>query len=103
MTRPVMLFVLLWVVLDFANPLMPGAVRFTAEESVAGVHAERVRPGTPAVTTAPAPSLASPAAAPGNAAVLMRPAPRPSARRWDVALPRARSHVADSPPTPEDA
>jgi hypothetical protein len=35
--------ILIYVTLDFANPLMPGAVNFDAEDSVDGVHAERVR------------------------------------------------------------
>lgn len=41
------LLLLVYVTLDFANPLMPGAVRFDGG-SVDAVHADRGRPATPA-------------------------------------------------------
>lgn len=42
-SRVLVLLVLVYVSLDFANPLMPGAVSFDADDSVEGVHADRFR------------------------------------------------------------
>jgi hypothetical protein len=53
MWRRVPLLVLLYVTLDFANPLMPGAVRFEAG-TVESVQADRVTRLSAAVMPAPA-------------------------------------------------
>jgi hypothetical protein len=48
-THVLALFLLVYVTLDFANPLMPGAVRFDGG-SVNVVHADRARPVAPSVS-----------------------------------------------------
>jgi hypothetical protein len=49
--RRLALFLFVYVTLDFANPLMPGAVRLDGG-SVDAVHAERARPLAPSVPVA---------------------------------------------------
>jgi len=43
MWRLVLAPLLLWVALDLANPLLPGALSFSVDESVDAASAERVR------------------------------------------------------------
>lgn len=91
------LMLLIYAVLDFANPLMPGAVTFDAEDSVEGVRAERVRGDRQDAALDPSPVLV-------RAAVLRRDPPSRSA-----AEPRprpSRQHLAgrrDLTPSPEPA
>lgn len=56
--RRLTLFLFVYVTLDFANPLMPGAVRFDGG-SVDAVHAERARPlaSSVPVTFVPTPEI----------------------------------------------
>jgi hypothetical protein len=75
------LLVLLYLVLDFANPHMPGAVSFDPDESIDGVRVERDRQAWSPRGVVPAPlstrlmpTIASRDTAP-------RAAPTPS-RRW---------------------
>ena len=81
------LALLLYVVLDFANPLMPGAVCFDPDDSVDGVARARSSSVAP-------PALADPAV---PLARLVAPAPR-------VALPDpptvTTSGRAEAPPHP---
>jgi hypothetical protein len=53
--RRVTLLVVIYLVLDFANPMMPGAVQLVdgSLETVAGCQARSAEPPAPAVTTAP--------------------------------------------------
>jgi hypothetical protein len=66
------LLLLLYVALDFSNPLMPGAVSFDLSESVEGVHAVRPRIEAPSVAIAPLLIVV-----PEPLPVLVRAAPRP--------------------------
>ena len=52
------LLLLVYVVLDFGNPLMPGAVNFGADESMEGCLREYPDPGHGAVRRRLAPSQA---------------------------------------------
>jgi hypothetical protein len=88
------LSVLLYVVLDFANPLMPGAVRFEGG-SVVVVQADRVgREATAAVPVPASPRIHEPLPAdpgrelrlPAPAAAIRPPLPRDIRR---VAAPRS--------------
>ncbi|MBI2014339.1 MAG: hypothetical protein HYS77_02180, partial [Candidatus Rokubacteria bacterium] len=55
-SRLAILCVVLYVVLDFSNPLIPGAVSFDPDESVEAVRAGRVAaPAATATPLAPAP------------------------------------------------
>jgi len=45
--RHIVLAVLVYVVIDFGNPLIPGAVSFDVDQSVDGLHADRGRAATP--------------------------------------------------------
>jgi hypothetical protein len=78
-TRRVALLLLVYVTLDFANPLMPGAVRFD-DGSVDVVHADRARPATPA----PAVDLASSSEIVIDPRAHIRPPDRPNS----IAQPR---------------
>ena len=75
-SRLTLLLLLLYVVLDFSNPLMPGAVSFDLDESVEAVRPGRLEPPATAgaATPAPAPSRVE-SAAPARSA-LRRPAGR---------------------------
>jgi hypothetical protein len=94
------LVVLVYLALDFANPLMPGAVSF-GEASVEIMNGDRARVGqlpAPAEPTGPIP------AGPGAreiAAAPARPAPETGRRRprWRPALRRIR---LEPPPPGED-
>jgi hypothetical protein len=54
--RWAMLFLVCYLAADFANPLMPGAVNFDANESVDGVRVERGRSEAPALVAIVPPS-----------------------------------------------
>lgn len=53
--RHLVLALLCYVSLDFANPMMPGAV--TPDDSVEGTRVQRMRSETPASLPAPAPAV----------------------------------------------
>jgi hypothetical protein len=94
------LLVLLYVALDFANPLMPGAVRFE-RGLVESVQADRVARSPAAVMPAPATlrteRLLPPEGAPGTPA----PTPaEPGAVRRHVR--RAAAPDSDPAPSPTD-
>lgn len=100
MRRRVPLLVLLYVTLDFANPLMPGAVRFEAG-AVESVQADRVARAPVAVMPALAALRTEDRLPPG--AVLRPPSPAPvisrPARR-DIR--RVASPRYDRSPTPAE-
>jgi hypothetical protein len=87
--------VLLYVSLDFTNPLMPGAVRFV-HGAVEAVSADRARDADPspriALVAGPAPAAPAP---PGPIA-RVRPRPAPSGRAQAVS-PRRAIVPADPP------
>ncbi|HXG03343.1 MAG TPA: hypothetical protein VNO23_08040 [Candidatus Binatia bacterium] len=97
------LVLLLYVALDFANPLMPGAVNFDAGSSVEAVRLERAwsSRGLVAATPAVPPPLAvSAALASTPVAHPTRPAPaRPTGR---LAAPPRSGPTAESPSSPGD-
>jgi hypothetical protein len=96
------LLILLWVALDFANPLVPGAVTFDAATCVDAVRPERDRPLRGAVAALP--GAPPPAAVAGPALV---PAPSPAPRtpappiRRRATAPRS-ALGAESPSPPGD-
>jgi hypothetical protein len=96
------LLLLVYVTLDFTNPLMPGAVRFEGG-SVDAVHADRVRPVTPAV---PVSVHALPETVFDHMAHLRvpeRPSPIPEPRRHAVTrIRRAPLSSSDPPAVSED-
>jgi hypothetical protein len=91
--RLLIVLVVGYVTLDFANPLMPGAVRFD-QGAIHSVHADRpARPAPPGVAEAraevPGATAVRPEAAP------LRPTPPVPAR--------ATPPVRRSPPSPPDS
>jgi hypothetical protein len=95
--HPVALLVL-YVLLDFANPLIPGAVCFAPGDSVEATRVTRDHTRLPAPATLPA-LPAGPALCP---APRSRPASRPlAARRRAVALRPVR-RPEPGPPRPAD-
>ena len=104
MVRRVPALLLLYVVLDFANPLMPGAVNFDAGASVEAVRLERAWSprALSAAVPVPAPPLAlSPALVSPPAAHPTRPAPTRPTRR--LAAPPRSGPTAESPSAGDDA
>lgn len=93
--RRFVLLLLLYVSLDFANPLMPGAVQFI-DGSFSVVNADRVRPETPSVD---ATLIHVPA--PGPTELALEPAPhyRPLVRDQRPHLVLARRPLP-APPDP---
>jgi hypothetical protein len=92
---------LLYVAVDFANPLMPGAVSFT-DGSIEIVHAERARVGDlpGQVPRAPALDGGDPV---GRSWRPPHPIPiRVAARRWLVPVRRGVPTRPDPPPPIED-
>jgi hypothetical protein len=98
---PALLF-LLYVALDFANPLMPGAVNFDAETSVEAARLERVRSCRVAEVAMPAagPPPVVPGLAPAPESHPARPAPPRPTRR--LAAPPRSGPTAESPSPPGD-
>jgi hypothetical protein len=99
---PLALLLFVYVTLDFANPLMPGAVRFDGG-SVDAVHAERARPVTPAAPVDL--PLASETVVDRVAHVRAsgRPSPVPEPRRHAVTrIRRAPPSSSDLPAAAED-
>lgn len=94
---PALLF---YVALDFANPMMPGAVAL--DDSIEGTRVQRMRSETPASLPAPAPAVQriKPALpSPPEASRTARMAPRPEHRTpWR----RAVAPVADPAQPTED-
>jgi hypothetical protein len=88
--RRLALLLLLYVSLDFANPLMPGAVTFDPAGSVDGLRAPRVRVAAPAAVAAPARLEPADAERP----VLRMPRPVGEGRDLDL---RARPRVSVQP------
>jgi hypothetical protein len=90
------LVLLVYLSLDLANPLMPGALRFDPDASVEAVraHGQRHAPPLPAMPAGGLPldpERLAPAAAVGLGA-----APAPSPLDWLVTI--RRSHQASAPP-----
>jgi hypothetical protein len=88
----------LYLVLDFANPLMPGAVCFEPGDSVEGTRAARdhARLAIPALPAAP-PARPAPLVAPR-----LRPAARPPAPRRRAAPLRPIRRPEPGPPRAAD-
>jgi hypothetical protein len=98
MRRRVPLLVLLYVTLDFANPLMPGAVRFEAG-AVESVQADRVARSAATVMPAPAALRTEDLLPPDEALGVPVPAPAiPRPVRRDVR--RVGSPRSDPSPSP---
>lgn len=86
-SRLAVLFLLLYVALDFGNPLMPGAVSFDPEDCVEAVRAGRVTAPADGVAVAPAP--APPRFEPVRSADLpLAPVPAPGPPRERLAHAR---------------
>lgn len=96
------LVLLLYVALDFANPLMPGAVSFDAETSVEAVRPERVWSPRALVGAMPSalPPLALADLAPAPAWRPTRPSPTLPTRR--LAAPPRSGPTAESPSAASD-
>jgi hypothetical protein len=96
------LVLVLYVGLDFANPLMPGAMEFDVEDTVDGLRASRVQPDGARATLVAAPraDCLGPPLPRSQRAAVVRTAPvaalAPPPRH---ALPRGRSE----PPPGDDA
>src|SRR5262245_15363268 len=104
MRRHLPLLLLLYVTLDFANPLMPGAVRFEAG-SIEVVQADRaVRAARPATSLARLVAVFPIGAAVPVDAALARPVPvpppAPSVAPW--AARRAPPQLRSTPPAPAE-
>ncbi len=94
--RPGVLLILLYVTLDFANPMMPGAVMFNPDDTIEGVYVERVRPQSPAVAVALVPILGHGDLLPIIRAVARGLRENPEApNRWRVQIGRAHSFSPD--------
>ncbi len=87
--RRLVLLLVIYVGLDFANPMMPGAVNFDPGDSVEAIHAERGRLPESPVATAPDPAAGPVEPPPMADTVGMRPI---------VAVPRATPILAGPPP-----
>jgi hypothetical protein len=88
-TRITLLLVLAWVVADFSNPLMPGAVSFDAGPFVEAVESVRVRAPSPGALAFPAlpprpVSLPSSVTTEPLAAGELHTSPRARPRIWRV-------------------
>lgn len=99
--RSLTLLLLLYVSLDFSNPLMPGAVSFDPGESTEGVHLQRLRADNLLSFVVPAPT-------PPAADVRSRPQPlvirilaTSAPRAWQVHLRRAQAASTDPGPSPD--
>jgi hypothetical protein len=97
-TRLSFLALLLYVSLDFANPLMAGAVCFDPDRSVEGLARARSLLAAVVVLGGPAVLPAPPVDEPDPA---VRPAPARDATRPDLGVrPRARAMLGPRPDAP---
>jgi hypothetical protein len=104
--RRLLPLLLLYVTADFANPLMPGAVRFVAGE-LDVVHADRGgRPAKPEGDPARLVAVVPARRALLETTALDRPAPRPPLASLVLALRTGRrtppQHVVLPPSSPDD-
>jgi len=98
--RRLTLLIALYVTLDFANPLMPGAVNFDPDESVEGVTIQHHQPRPQfAVVPTAAPVRAESREAPR---LLARRSHAPALREWFIDLRQAHARSSDPPPLTED-
>jgi hypothetical protein len=79
--RALIALVVLYLVLDFTNPHMPGAVTFDPAKSIEGVHAERTRHTQPVTIAVPAPRPVRLTEVPARGLTDELPA-QPPVRRW---------------------
>lgn len=100
--RRLALLLVVYLTLDFANPLMPGAVRFEGG-SVEAVRADRARPVTPAVPVSLHPSPEPVIDRVAHVRAHDRPSPIPEPPRHAVTrIRRAPAASADPPAVSED-
>jgi hypothetical protein len=102
--RHLALALLAYVGLDFANPLMPGAVSFAVEDSVEGIRADRARDTVPALPHTLPPAPRDVVRAPAVSA-RSRPPRTPAATPRARPLARAATGAGrtdTSPPSAED-
>lgn len=93
---------LLYVALDFANPMIPGAVTFDPDDTVEAVRADGAAALEQLIVIAPAP--APDAVAPARLVPLVAPAPRtvPGAHRRFTRARRVPPTSRPAPPGAED-
>jgi hypothetical protein len=99
-SRPLTLLILLYVALDFANPLMPGAVSFAPAASVDGVPIQDRIPSLPSATarTRVPPSTETRE----ETGLTARQPPPPASGELLVDVTLARSNLFDPPPATDD-
>ena len=98
--RVAFLGLVLYVALDFANPLMPGAVCFDPADSVEGVGRARASVAAPSIAVSPTTEVVLPAALGARVAASTA---TPRARTAVPIAPRARTAPAPDPsPAPDD-
>jgi hypothetical protein len=97
------LLLAVYVSLDFSNPMMPGAVRFDADDSVEGRRADRGREADADASAARLPAAAPRASAAAAPAVMgrARPAPR-GTPVWQPHVPRSYPSASSSTAPSED-
>jgi hypothetical protein len=94
------LALLAYVALDFANPLMPGAVSFDLSASIEGVHGHRLRADGSVTPVAAAPRPL--ALAIDRPARPRLPETTPAVGREPISPPRFRAPSTEPPPPSED-
>lgn len=99
--RSLVLFLLVYLTLDVANPFLPGAVTFVDGRL------EVIDAGRPPGHELPMPDGASEAAAPHREPAVVRPSSPPAApgarlRRWRIPARRASSTMPEPAPSSED-
>jgi hypothetical protein len=98
MGRWLVWLLLIYIGLDFSNPLMPGAVNFDADDSVDGVHAERVRADRYETVAVPAPTRLVLAPLDSDQAPRLSPEPRTRDRELPVVRRDLRRPPDPGPP-----
>jgi hypothetical protein len=94
-------FLLLYVLLDFSNPLMPGAVNFDADGSIEGVPHHRSGVSTRVAVSSPAKRDVRPS----DSVVrrVNRPGPvRPAPIEWILDARHAQATATDLPASPTE-
>ncbi len=98
--RRLALLIVLCVSVDFANPMLPGSVRFNADETIEGLRADRVRAGVPTTQAAPPRPQGDHREALARSRVPARPAPLTDGRRRRFRPPGQERGAPPEPSSP---
>ncbi|HEV8436946.1 MAG TPA: hypothetical protein VGT40_02525 [Methylomirabilota bacterium] len=98
--RRLALLIAFYITLDFANPWMPGALNFDADESVDGITIQHHQP-RPQFGPVPTPVPLRAELRPARQGAAVRPA-APAVSEWLVGVRQSHASPSSDPPSPTE-